>query len=93
MALLSDRKADLEQKIQKLTSRLETAENVLDKLLSYDGIESMKFDSGEASTWAKYSTPSELQNLISYLESQIDHYRNKLNNTGIVRMNLKRRGC
>jgi len=92
MTLTSDRKARYEQKIIKLESRLQNAENVLEKLLSNDGIESMKFDSGEANTWAKYSTPEQLQKLISYLESQIDWYRGKLNQTGIVRMRLARHG-
>ncbi len=66
-----------------------------DFLMDTDGIESMKFDSGESMSWAKYTDPSEfLLKIINPLEAKIDYYRNKYNGTGIVKLNLRRnRGC
>jgi hypothetical protein len=89
--LSSTRKAEIEARITKLEARLTLAENALDGLLSAEGIESFKFDSGEAMSWAKYYKAEELRKLISNIEANLDYYRNKLNGTGIVRLNLRRR--
>lgn len=78
--------------------RLDKWEELLTKALEYyefllntEGAESFKFDSGEANSWAKYSDASTFQNkVIVSIEGWIDYYRNKVNGTGIVRLNLSR---
>ena len=73
-------------------AQLILALDYLDNILAGDGIESGKFDSGEAMSWWKYTKPDDfLLKVIRPIEAQIDHYRNKLNGTGIVRLNLRRR--
>ena len=75
----------------RYTALLVTALEYYDFLMDTDGIESMKFDSGESMSWAKYTDPSEfLLKIITPLEAKIDHYRNKYNGTGIVKLNLRR---
>jgi hypothetical protein len=59
-------------------------------LLGTEGTSSFKFDSGEASSWARYTEPEKFQKVITSIESQIDYYRNKVNGTGIVRLNQSR---
>ena len=79
-------------------TRLDKWEELLDKALTYyeyllgtEGAESFKFDSGEASSWAKYTEASDFQNrVIVSIEWWIDYYRNKINGTGIVRLNQSR---
>jgi hypothetical protein len=61
-----------------------------DILVNGEGLQSGKFDSGEANTWWQYTDPDKFQKVISRIEAQIDHYRNKLNNTGVVKLNLRR---
>lgn len=60
-------------------------------LLGTEGAVSFKFDSGEGSSWAKYSDADKFQNkVIGAIENWVDYYRNKVNGTGIVRLNLSR---
>lgn len=59
-------------------------------LLGTEGTSSFKFDSGEASSWARYTEPEKFQKVITSIEGQIDYYRNKINGTGIVRLNQSR---
>ena len=62
-----------------------------DFLMDAEGMEAMKFDSGESMSWAKYTDPAEfLTKVINPIEAQIDLYRNKYNGTGIVKLNLRR---
>jgi ElaB/YqjD/DUF883 family membrane-anchored ribosome-binding protein len=89
--LSSTRKAEIEARITKLQARLTLAENALDDVLNSEGIKSGKFDSGEAMSWWSQQSPEELQKIISNIEANLDYYRNKLNGTGIVRLNLRRR--
>lgn len=70
---------------------LASAETYYEYLLNSEGMESLKFDSGEASTWAKYTDANKFQKVIASIEAQIDYYRNKLNNTGVVQMNFRGR--
>lgn len=72
-------------------SLLVKAELYYEHLLSSEGLESFKFDSGEAMSWAKYTDADKFLKVIGNIETQIGHYRNKLNGTGIVRLNLRRR--
>lgn len=69
---------------------LASAETYYDYLLSGEGFQSFKFDSGEANTWAQYTDPEKFQTVIDRIEARIDWYRNKLNNTGVTQMNLRR---
>jgi hypothetical protein len=78
-------------RLDKWEELLEKALTYYEYLLSTEGAESFKFDSGEASSWAKYSDAGTFQNkVIANIESWIDYYRNKVNGTGIVRLNLSR---
>ena len=72
-------------------ARLVLAEAYFDSLMDTEGTESFKFDSGEASSWAKYTKPDDFLKVLRSIEAQIDHYRNRLNQTGIVRLNLRRK--
>jgi hypothetical protein len=77
-------------------ARLDRYEDLLDKAILYyeslldtEGAESFKFDSGEASSWAKYTRPEVFQNkVIVPLESWISHYQDKLECKGIVQLGL-----
>ena len=79
-----------------LTERLETKTAQLVKL--YDAFdrrinpaESYKFDSGEGSQQLKYLSLKDMQDAIDRLEKEIDALGRKLNGTGIVNMNLRRK--
>ena len=92
MAVLSTaRKAEIQARIDSYTARLALAETYLAEVFSGEGIESGKFDSGEAMSWWKYPNAAEfLLKVIHPLEQYIDYYTNKLAGKGIVRLNLNR---
>ena len=80
-----------QERLDYWTALLTKALAYYEFLLGTEGAESFKFDSGEASSWAKYADASTFQNkVIGAIESWIDYYRNKVNATGVVRMNLSR---
>lgn len=90
--LTTVRKAEIQARLDKYTARLALAETYFDFLMDSEGMESFKFDSGEAMSWAKYTKIDEFLLKVVYpLEAFIDHYTNKLNGKGIVRLNLSRR--
>ncbi len=90
--LTASRRTEIQAKITALETRLALAESAMDGMLSTEGVESFKFDSGEAMSWAKYYTPEKLQDLIDSIEARIEWWTGKLNGTGIVRMTLRRKG-
>lgn len=91
--LSSNLKAIYQERHDKYEAQLILALDYFDAIMAGEGIESGKFDSGEAMSWWKSVDPGDfLKKVIRPLESQIDHYRNKLNGTGIVRLNLRRKG-
>ena len=91
--LSSELKAIYQERHDKYATLLVSALEYFENGLSSEGLESFKFDSGEAMSWARYSDPGDfLQKVINPIEAKIDHYRNKLNGTGIVKLNLRRKG-
>lgn len=85
----STRRAFYQARMESWESRLTSAETYYEFLMSTEGASSFKFDSGEASSWAKYTEPDVfMDKVIAPIEAWIDHYRNKMNGTGIIRLNL-----
>ena len=62
-----------------------------DKAIANIEVQSYKFDSGEGSQQTKRRAPEEIAKAIERLEKEIDSITSKLNGTGIVSMNLRRR--
>lgn len=89
--LTSTRKAQIETRIAEYEARKALADTYYAQILAGEGIESGKFDSGEAMSWWKYTDPSQfLIKVISPIDQYLDYLRNQLNGTGIVRLNLSR---
>jgi hypothetical protein len=90
--LTSARRTQIQDRITRIEARIALYDNALEGLLSADGVESFKFDSGEAMSWAKYYTPDKIFDLIIADEKRLDWYQRKLNGTGITSLNLRRKG-
>ncbi len=89
--LTSKRKTQIEARITEWEARKALAETYYASLMAGEGIESGKFDSGEAMSWWKYTDASEfLLKVIAPIDQYLDYYRNQLNHTGVVRLNLSR---
>jgi hypothetical protein len=89
--LSSTRETQIQAKITQLESTLEKAYAAYDGALDAGGVESFKFDSGEASQWAKYANHEQLRKNIEWLESRIDSLTRKLNGRSNVILGLRRK--
>lgn len=89
--LNSTRKTQIQARITEWEARKVLAEAYYVHIMSGEGIESGKFDSGEAMSWWKYTDPTLfLSEVITPMDQWLDYYRNQLNRTGVVRLNLYR---
>ena len=89
--LSAARVTEIESRIAQLETFITEAYDAVSASFASGGIESFKFDSGDASQWAKYHTPSELLKTVDILWKQIDYWNGKLNCTSNVYMNLRRK--
>lgn len=91
MALSTALRTIYQERHDRYEALLLSALDYYDLILAGKGMESFKFDSGDSMSWAKYTDPAEfLLKVIKSIEASIDHYRNALNCTGIVKLNLRR---
>lgn len=89
--LNSTRRTQIQARITEWEARKALADTYFEFLMGSEGMESFKFDSGEAMSWAKYTDASQfLLKVISPIDQYLDYYRNQLNRNGIVRLSLKR---
>lgn len=88
--LTTSRRAEILARISKLEAQLVIANDTLDSGLSTD-IREYRFDSGEGSQRVEYKTFDEMTKIVDWLESRIDYLRRKLNGTGLLSMNLRRK--
>lgn len=90
--LTSELRTYYNERIAFWTATLIKAEENLAKILTEsEGYDSLKFDSGEAMSWAKFQELQKAEKSVISAEGWISHYRNKLNGTGIVKLNLRRK--
>ena len=89
--LSTERETEIEAQIAKLEISLALAYTAFDAALSTGGVESFKFDSGDASQWAKYHTPENLLKTIEILEARIEFLNRKLRNETNIIITLRRK--
>ena len=89
--LSAARVTELESRVAQLETFITEAYAAVSASFASGGIESFKFDSGDASQWAKYHSPEQLLKSIDTLFKQIDYWNGKLNCTSNVYMNLRRK--
>lgn len=89
--LSAARVTEIESRITQLGIFITEAYAAVSAAMASGGIESFKFDSGDASQWAKYHTPEQLLKNVDILFKQIDYWNGKLNCTSNVYMNLRRK--
>lgn len=89
--LTTERQTEIETRVTALETSLALAYAAFDEALASGGIESFKFDSGDASQWAKYHTPQNLLKTIDQLEARIDYWNRKLNNKANTILALRRK--
>lgn len=88
--LNTSKRAAILARITKLKTQLVIANDTLDSGLSTD-IREYRFDSGEGSQRVEYKTFKEMTAIVDWLESRIDYLTRKLNGTGLLNMNLRRK--
>ena len=89
--LTTTRRTQIEARIAEYEARKALADTYYAQILAGEGIESGKFDSGEAMSWWKYTDPSQfLIKVIAPIDQYLDYLRNQLNGTGIVRLTQSR---
>ena len=86
--LSSTRRTQVQAQITRWEALLEKA---YDFLNDSNHIGEYRFDSEEGSQKTVYRTLKELMDFIDKCESMLDYLRNKLNGTGIVNMNMRRK--
>lgn len=79
-------------KIAQKERQLVAANAAYESALGNAEAQSYKFDSGEGQQSVTRRRPSEIRKEIDALESQIGRLYRQLNGTGLVNMNLRRRG-
>ena len=77
-------------RLAKREASLVIAEASYDELLA-SNVEMYRFDSTEGEQTTKRRKIQEMRDQIQILESEIDNIRRRLNGTGIVNMNMRRR--
>jgi hypothetical protein len=87
--LSSTRRTELLERLEKKRAQLVIIDAALDA--GIEGPDAYKFDTNEGSQWLKNRSLKELNELSDTLEAQIDQITRKLNGTGLVNMNLRRR--
>lgn len=89
--LQTARQAEIEGRIAQLELEITAAYSAITESLSNGGIESFKFDSNEASQWAKYHNPKGLLRAQEILWQTIDYWSRKLNCTSNIYVALRRK--
>lgn len=87
--LTTARKTQLQTRLTAKEAQLTAAYTAFDELTA-QSIESYSFDSGEGKQSTKRRQLGSMQKAIDILEAQIDWIQGKLNNTGIMNLNLRR---
>lgn len=74
-----------------LETLITAAEAALTSALETGDVESYTFDSGEGSQRTKYRSLEDIQKNLDWLYSRLDFITRRLNGTGIVNLNLRRK--
>lgn len=86
----STRRQRLTEALERILAQLEKLYTTYDQAISGDQ-ESYTFDSGEGRQTTKRRKPAEIKDQIDLLESQADRIYKKLNGTGVVNFNMRRK--
>jgi len=78
-------------KINAKEAQLAIAQAAFEKALDSSDVESYQFDSKEGKQATTLRSPSVLSKLINDLEAQLERLYRRLNGTGLVSLNLRRR--
>jgi hypothetical protein len=87
--MLASTRARIVARIARNEALLAEAETALSGTLT--PYREYRFDSGEGSQKTEYKDPRQLKDIIDSLEAQIEADYRRLNGTGIVNMNLRRK--
>lgn len=87
--LTSARRAQIKARLEIKNTQLTNTYSLLDKLIA-DPNQMYRFDSGEGMQQASHKKLSDVEKLISSLESEINRLETKLAGKGIVNMNMRR---
>lgn len=85
--------AQIQAELAELNEQLTAAQTAYKAALANSEVQSYFFDSGEGKQSGTRRKPAEIRKEIESIKSDIASLTQKLNGTGIVRMNLRRRGC
>jgi len=85
----STRNARIRARIETKESQLTAAETALENAMTE--IESYSLNTGEGTQTTKHRKIEDLLEAIRILESEIDKLYRKLNGTGLINMNLRRK--
>lgn len=87
--ILPSTRARIVARIAKNETLLAEAEEALSSSLT--PYKEYRFDSGEGSQKTEYKDPRQLKQIIDSLEAQIEADYRRLNGTGVVNINLRRK--
>jgi hypothetical protein len=88
--LTSARKTQLTADLARVNSQLTALYTAYSESITNSEVEEYGFNSNEGSQRTTRRKPKEIRQEIDVLESKRDQITKKLNNTGIVNMNLRR---
>ena len=89
--LSSTVRAEKEAEIATYVERLARYNAALNSALD-GGLDSYRFDSGEGSQQVKVLSIDKMEKSIGFIQSRINRLRGELRGTGVMTMNMRRRG-
>jgi len=90
--LSSARRTLLQARLATKTAQLTAAYAAYDAALANADVKTFRLDTAEAATYISQRGLNEMADRIRVLENEIDSINQKLNNTGLSSLNLRRRG-
>ena len=84
-------KIEIQRRIAVLDSQLAAANDAYTDCLTNMAIKDYQFSGGEGSQSVSRRKPAELSQVIDRLQAQRDRLQRKLDGTGIVNMNMRRK--
>jgi len=85
------RRTEIESRVTELEKLIAANYASMEQGLETGGVESFKFDSGDASQWARFRTAEDMLKSMDILWKQVDFWNRKLNGTSNTYIMLRRK--
>lgn len=88
--ITSDTRTYYTERLARLTTQLTALETAIDSGVLH--VETISLDTGEGKQMTRYRSADQMYKAQERLEARIEYYNKKLDGTGLVNLNLRRKG-